>query len=1123
MTLAMCATALASPPRYELIKKFGPDGTASSGFERSGPVAVDQQSHLVYAAAGLPEGGPGSLYKFDTDGTPVNWEGPQPYIAGNEISGIEVAREGERQIAVDSASHVIYITSANSVRAFQANGQPSKFTAGPGAGSSSIGGFLRLSGIAVDVNGFIYASDHDEGLVKIFAPSGEQINQLPVENAGNLAVDSSGRVYVATVQGVFKFTASSFPVTGTTTYVAPSEPTDSKPSYSVAVNHTTNELFVVRGDSHDPGIDVFAADGTPIITFGESGTDGSLNQADGIAVDESGIRVYVGNQPPEGQGELSQVYMFQPEPPAAPKIEVAAVSELGSTSATLFARINPNQKETTYRFEYGLGDCALSVCTTVPIGGASIPGGNDGAWVSEDILGLSAATEYHYRLVAENELGSRERDGVFVTPGDGLGFQLADHRAWEMVSPPNKGGALLVGTSGGLVQAAADGNGFLIRSLGPVEIDPQGNRDQKALARRGASGWSSKDITPPTAVSASPVAGGQGEYKLFSQDLSQALLDPRSETALSPEASERTPYLRENSESPSYRPLVTGKEGFANVPAGTKFGGSGLGGVLIQGATPDLGHVVVSSSVPLVESSGIVPAQSIYEWVAGQLKPISVLPAEKGGELVFAPYPGSGTASMRHAIADDGSRVFWTGPDKHLYMRDMEAEETVQIDKVDPPPSGKVEPIFQGASADGSVVFFTDFRQLTEDSGASFDEGSGKGGNADLYQCKIIQNGSTTECDLHDLTPKVGPEVADIQGLVSGISEDGKLVYFVARGGLSPQPNQFGDAATAGQPNLYLWKEGAGIRFVATLSGEDRADWGLAATTEPPGQVAKLSASTPPSGRYLAFMSERNLTEQETIEVPFGSSVQQVFRYDAAADRLDCISCSPNGAAPQGAQIADNRLVDPYDFWSGRRVAALLPQPIQSNRSGTTIYQPRAMSDNGRMFFNAIDSLVPSDSNGQWDVYQYEPVGVGDCSSSSGGGSISRSSAGCISLISSGAGGEEAGFLDSSETGDDVFFLTSERLAVTDVDSDPDVYDARVNGIAAVQGPPPAECRGESCRSAASEVSSTTPGSVSFSGSGNVKAGRKCPKGKRKVKQGGKERCVTKKHKRSHRSGRARR
>lgn len=1134
--LALVATSVASasPPRYELVKQFGTDGTATPSFESPSPVAVDQQTHFVYAASGLSRNrGPAAIFKFDAEGNPVAWGGTAAYLSGNELGGLEFSAERQnwRQIAVDSVSHVIYINSRNAITAFRPDGEPAKFSAGSGAGTNAIGGFSQLAGIAVDSNGDIYASDadggeHEEGVIEVFAPSGELLTHfIPAEpKPANLAVDSTGAVYVTRAEfSVTKYIPSSYPVTAATTYMAAPAPLDSANTPgSVGVNPGNNDVYVVHGAP--PGVSIYSGGGARITSFGEPGTAGELNGTGGIAIDRSTNRVYVGNHPASAAGSLSVVDIFRPEPPAAPRIELTAVSAISSTSATLHARINPDQRETTYRFEYGLADCATSICTTIPVGGASIGSGNDGVLVSQKVSNLIAGTRYHYRVIAENEIGPDEESGVFETQGSNLAFALSDSRVWEQVSPPNKRGASLRGTeeAAGTVQAAADGSGFAYVTLGSLEERPEGNRAlevSSVLARREAGVWHSKDISPPN-TDVSPLhPGAQGEYKVFSADLSDALLEPRSSTALSPEASERGPYLR-SGDPATFRPLVTGKEGFANVPPGTEFGGKGQSSeVEVLEAAPGFDHIALRSTVPLVTAPGL-SGPSLYEWTAGTLSPISVLPPAQGGGVVAAKLLGSGGHSMRHAMSDDGSRVFWTGfNDGHLYMRDMQVEETIKLDEVQGGTGeGKEEPVFQGASADGTAAYFSDFQQLTADSGASFDPGSGKG-RADLYECEILRSEGTTECRLHDLTPVVGSEAADVQGVVSGLSEDGLRLYFVADGALVTGENQFGDSAVAGRPNLYLWQKEKGVRFIATLSADDSPDWGVTENTDALGRVAKLSTGHSPSGRYLAFMSDRDITGQGSVDVTSGESVERVFRYDADTGRLDCLSCAPDGASPKGL-LEQTRsgapFVDPREVWFTHRISAAVPQAEILSLNDEVAYQPRAVLDNGRVFFNAFDPLVPADSNSQWDVYQYEDLGLGDCSATSGNADISRSGEGCVSLMSSGTGESEAGFLDASVSGNDVFFLTSARLSATDSDNEVDLYDARVGGSAAVPSSASECSSGESCHPASPQVPEVAPGSSSFTGAGNVRAGKECPKGKRRVRHSGKQRCVPRRQGKKH-------
>jgi hypothetical protein len=1114
---AATASAAESPPPY--FKSFGADGTESTGFEFAPGIAVDQETHMVYVLdpyAGGSDGG--SLYKFDTEGHPVAFGGSAPNISGNAITGLSVYGSfGTMQVAVDPISHDVYVTGENSVEAFHADGEPAQFTAGPGAGTNSIGGFGELLGVAVDASGDIYASDHSSG-VTVYAHSGEQIAQFSASGAGNLAVDTNGEVYVLIFGQLYKYTPSDYPVTASTTYAPASQPLDPNSALTVAVDPATNDVYV--GEWYPQSeIAWYDRTGALIATFAGVEEEGELNYPEGLAINSEDQKVFVSNARETG---LSQVEIFW-LPPGPPEVEAVSTADVTADSTTLRARINPHRAETTYRFEYGLEDCSVSACTSVPAGGASIGAGHNGVSVSQDLTGLQANTTYHYRVFAKNVHSdnlAEEGDHTFTTQTSGLRFQLADHRAWEMVSPPDKHGALLLGSFDAHVQAAADGNGLVYVSAAPIEADPEGSRDKASvLARRIGDDWRSKDIALPNEQVSGVALGFQGEYKLFSRDLSRGAVEQRSDTPLSPEAFEQTPYVRENTEPPTFTPLLT--EG--NVAPGTRLLGAGI---TIQGASPDLSHIILRAGVPLLEEAPPAPARSLYLWTGGQLQPISVYPAVEGGTMVnTGSVVGSGAGSSHHAISDDASRVFWSAGELSqlgnsitaLYLRDAVGEETVRLDVAKSVPSGpgQARPTFQGANAQGTVAFFADSQQLTEDASPS---------GEDLYRCEIPAASPAGGCSsLVDITaPMAGSgESAEVQGIAPGMSDDGSTIYFVARAVLDSSANEADETATSGKPNLYLWREGEGVRFIATLSEEDGNDWGRVGLHSNVSSASSLSAAASPSGRYLSFMSQRSLTGKDNLDAVSGKRVEHVFRYDASADRLECLSCNPTGAAPHGevAQKDALFLVNPRNQWGGQAVAATLPEPtiLTTGGEGVSLYSPRAVLDNGRVFFNAIDSLVPADSNGQWDVYQYEPFGVEDCSASSGGASISRSAGGCVSLISSGTGEEEAGFIDASESGDDVFFFTPARLSVNDDDRELDVYDARVDGVPATLAPA-TECLGEACQPIPQSPNDPTPASAAFEGPGNVKssAHKRCARGKRQVRRNGKARCVARKHRRHH-------
>jgi DNA-binding beta-propeller fold protein YncE len=809
-------------------------------------------------------------------------------------------------------------------------------------------------------------------------------------------------------------------------------------------------------------------------------------------------------------------------------IEAQWASDVAARSATLHARLNPLGVKADWWLEYGASPCSEGGCVKAVEG--HLPESFEETPAAVALSGLGPATTYHYRFAA-----SDVRDGVprttygeertFTTQLAGLGFTLPDSRAWEMVSPADKHGGRIAapdGAQGGQVQAAADGEALAYLSYGSLEENPEGNRlieQSSELARRAPAGaWGTTDITPPH-TTVTPFGPGSGlEYKLLSSNLERALLQPRECTPLSPAASERTPYLRENGEPPTYVPLVTSREGFADVPEGTPpFGGNCAkpgGPVNVQGASADLGHAVLGSAVSLATGAASV---SLYEWTAGGLQPISVPPGE--GTAVKAEL-GSGVASVRGAVSTDGSRVFWTGGG--LYLRETARGETIQLDEVRGGfGAGQAAPLFQGASADGSAAFFTDTQSLTPETS---EEG------ADLYRWRaqgVEGCGEASGC-LEDLSaqtqnPEDPFESAKVFGLLPGFgAEDGLSAFFLARGVVANNSVDNGagpEAATPGQPNLYAWRAGEGVRFVATLSGEDERDWGSASPL-----ASNLTATASPNGRYLAFMSKRPLTGYDNRAVGSGERVQEVFRYDAATGALACASCNPSGARPRAlvpgrppaGQLAEE--FDPQLLWKGQAVAAVVPEATEIQDLGPSLYAPRYLQDDGRLFFNAADSLVPADSNGDGDVYEYESTGTGACTASSGDTGTAIVPGGCVSLISSGTAGGTSAFLDASEGARDVFFYSPARLSVTDTDSELDVYDAREEGVPATLRPS-AECLGEACQPPATPRQTQTPASAAFRGPGNPHNARKrCPKGRRKARRHGRVRCVKKRrHRRHHR------
>ena len=884
-----------------------------------------------------------------------------------------------------------------------------------------------------------------------------------------------------------------------------------------------------------PSDDVYVDTVGAVVRFGPEGKElESLSvpgmHGSGVAVDSNTGTVYVADS------VSGEVHGFSLKPPGAPEVKAEGVSDATAEGATFSASIDPDGASTTYRFEYGP---TASYGASTAVATVGFTGDFELHEVAVQVQGLSPGTVYHFRVLAENEHGPAEgvEDRTFTTQTTGGALALPDRRAWQLVSPASKQGALIDGAGYG-AQASADGSAIAYGASAPTETEPQGYSNGAQLLSSDVGGvWSTRDISIPHEVATGQSTGGGQEYRLFSEDLSAALIQPfggfpapGSPASLSKAASEQTPFLRDLTTG-NYTPLVIGCPApggepcrtpvaeHANVPAGTVFGDGECPpkafacGPLVVGGSPGLGAVVLESRVALTSLAIPNEGDALYEWVGGRLAAVSVLPAAHEGEETLAPVArlGLGGEAARGAVSDDGSRVFWHtgvgGHPEHLYVRDVPLGQTVQVDAVQGGSGeGVAVPRFQYASSDGSRVFFTDEQRLVAGAGAS-------AGNADLYECEVFVDGGKLACRLSDLTPG-GTGGGVLPGGVDGSergcdpgSPGGCYVYFVADGKLSGEAVQGNCPPTFALPpqrcDLYVVHDGAGgwegPALVGVLSGGDNPDWEV--------ELFHRTVGVSPDGRWLSFMSQLPLTGYDNRDARTGSPDEEVFLYHAPASLqseaggLTCASCNPTGARPQGIEYDRiGPLAKGERVWENGNpgIAASIPAGnYLSIRLGSR-HQPRYLSDGGRLFFDSTDTLVPQDVDGQENVYQYEPPAGGGAESppndscTTASSTYSPRSGGCVSLISSGESSGESAFLDASENGNDVFLLTSTPIAGEDIEGGVDVYDAHVctpeRPCSSPAAEPPPCTTTDSCRAAPTPQPEVfgAPASATFSGPGNV-------------------------------------
>jgi hypothetical protein len=754
-------------------------------------------------------------------------------------------------------------------------------------------------------------------------------------------------------------------------------------------------------------------------------------------------------------------------PGEGPTISVDRATEINTDTAALEATINPNSRETTYHWEYGLENCAVSACTqTAP---TTIPAGTAGVPVRTVIENLTPGATYHFRLVAENALGPAVgEDHFFITfrPESGAdtcpnvlvrkqtGAAATAHcRAYELVSAANTDGydveSNLIAGSNPLPGFPDAGNRVLytLRFGGLSGLgDPPNRGGDPYLATRGPEGWTTSYVglsatgTPSTRPFSSTLAEADGSLDTF------AFGGPETCEPCFPDGSRNMPLRLPDGE------LVKGMAGDENPPAEPA-------GEIAKRFSAD-GHSFVFGSTSRFEPAGNQGSLSIYErnLASGTTQVVST---EPDGSTMG----GAGIAELD--VSADGSHVLigrQVGTDAagnplyDLYMHVGSDPHSVAVAT----PTGGA--LYAGMTADGSTVYFTTTSQLADDTDSGADlfravitptgatvtrVSTGVGGSGDTDACTPAPGAAGSHWNAPGASSAANCGVVAIGG-GGGVASTAGTVYFLSPELLSAT------GGVAGQPNLYAAVPGSSPAFVATLSTEDPIVKDAVAAA---GKRETADFQVTPDGRLAVFDSFQAQGGVTT------AGHEEIYR-SVLGGGLSCVSCIPTNGSP----THDTRLT----------------------ADGLNL------TDDGRVLFTSNEQLVLRDTNQLQDAYEWDE--------------------GRISLISTGLDTNDSGLLTASADGTDAFFFTRQNLAPQDQTGGAmKIYDAREGG-GFLYNPPAAPCvASDECHGPGTQPAPSPPINT-IEGTGKkqpteVKA--KCAKGK--VKKG--KKCVKrpkKKHPKKH-------
>jgi hypothetical protein len=751
-------------------------------------------------------------------------------------------------------------------------------------------------------------------------------------------------------------------------------------------------------------------------------------------------------------------FAFGPKAECPPEIEETSFTGVTEDEAELHATIEPCNLKTSYTFEYTTQESfeEEGFASASLAGEGQIPAGLSPVEVAAVAQGLAPGTAYRFRVVATNNLGEDEAEGEFST------YLEAE------LSPPCPNEALRTGPSALLPDCRA------YELVTPVNTNA---RTPTGVGHLGTY-FATREASPLGDAASFELEGGSLPGEGTGSYAGDPYLAVRGESGWSSSYAGPTgfesPSVLPGSNSPDqgYSLWSANGEGSASIEGKlTNYvrypdGHSALVGRGSLGIDPSAlarliseggGHIIfgtTTSPVQLEENAPPSGTKAIYDRTADEVTHVvSLLP----GDLTQA----AGENAFYQGASLDGRGVaFKLGgalPNPPLYLR-YNDEATYEVAKAG---------TFAGIAEGGARIFYLE--------------------GGDLYAFDAESEETTRFTESGDVT-------------VVNVAAGGTSAYFVSPSVLSGEANPNGATPQLGEENLYRSKEGA-ISFVGTVTeldvtGENNGKelvgglglWASAVGTGPfgttaPGNFGVDPSRSTPDGSALLFESRANLDGYD----PEGHA--EVYRYEATG-ALECLSCIPTAAPASGEaslESISNGQGKPEPFSGYALVANLSP-------------------DGERAFFQSTEALVPGDTDKLQDVYEWEAQGVGSC----------ERPAGCLYLISSGHSKRIDYLYAVSDSGDDVFFRTSDLLLAEDTDETPSIYDARIGGGFARSATE--ACEGEGCRPVLTPAPGLpSPGMLPDQESGNSNPPKHCPKGKHKAKRNGKVVCVKKHHKHHHR------